>query len=502
MEVEETRTGTAAGGAAPGAAPRGAEPSARFAARAAPGPRVEHPTPHERAARGKAARAHASRSSHGEWEPSPDRPDPVEVLEAQARARVPELVPIRYGRMLASPSRFYRGAAAIMAADLAHAPRSGLVTQLCGDAHLSNFGSFASPERRLVFSINDFDETHPGPFEWDVKRLAASFAVAGKGLGFGKADRRAVVAACASSYRAAMREFASMRVLDTWYRSLEASEVMERWGAAVSPKRRAMAERNLAHASAKNSLRALGKLTQVVDGRRRIVAAPPSVVPIEDLLPPDVAAAFHDVVRGIIRSYRRSLPRDRRKLLERFRYVHAARKVVGVGSVGTRAWIVLLTGRDEDDPLFLQLKEAQPSVLEPYLGRSQYANNGQRVVEGQRMMQAASDLMLGWDRITGIDGVERDYYVRQLWDAKGSALVETMDPATLGVYAEVCGWTLARAHARSGDAIAIAAYLGTGDSFDVALASFAEAYAHQNERDHRALQDAVAAGRIVAETDV
>jgi uncharacterized protein (DUF2252 family) len=470
--------------------------------RRAPAAKVEHPTPGERAARGKAARAEVPRSSHGQWQPAPDRADPVAVLEAQARTRVPELVPIRYGRMLVSPFAFFRGGAAIMAADLAPAPRSGLATQLCGDAHLSNFGGFAAPDRRLVFSLNDFDETLPGPFEWDVKRLAASFAVAGRALGFDEADRRAAVAACARSYRTAMTNFSGMRVMDLWYLRLETSTIVERWGAAMSKKRLRMAERNVAKAQGKDSLRAFGKLTEVVDGKRRIISSPPSVVPIEDLLPSESAARFHEVARGIIRSYRRSLPRDRRKLLERFQYVHAARKVVGVGSVGTRAWIVLLTGRDEDDPLFLQLKEAQASVLEPYLGKSQFANAGQRVVEGQRMMQSASDLMLGWDRITGIDGIERDFYVRQLWDAKGSALVETMDPKTLAVYGEICGWTLARAHARSGDPIAIAAYLGTGTVFDESMASFAESYAEQNERDYAALQAAVATGRIVAETGI
>jgi uncharacterized protein (DUF2252 family) len=470
--------------------------------RRAPARRVEHPTPGERAARGKAARAEVPRSSHAEWQPAADRPDPVAVLDSQARTRVPELVPIRYGRMLVSPFTFFRGAAAIMAGDLAPLPRSGLVAQLCGDAHLSNFGTFAAPDRKLVFSLNDFDETLPGPFEWDVKRLSASFAVAGRALGHDETDRRAAVAACARSYRAAMQDFSTMRAMDIWYLRLDVSTLVKRWGAAVSKKRLKVAKRNVARAETKDSLRAFGKLTEVVDGKRRIISSPPSVVPVEDLLTPELASRFHEIARAIVRSYRRSLPRDRRKLLERFEYVHAARKVVGVGSVGTRAWVVLLTGRDGNDPLFLQLKEAQASVLEPHLGKSPYANSGQRVVEGQRMMQSASDLMLGWDRTTGIDGVQRDFYVRQLWDAKGSALVETMDPRTLSVYGEICGWTLARAHARSGDPIGIASYLGTGSAFDEAMASFAESYADQNERDYAALQEAVTAGRIVAQTGI
>ncbi len=470
--------------------------------RRAPVRRVEHPTPGERAARGKAARAEVPRSSHAEWHPAVDRPDPVAVLDAQARTRVPELVPIRYGRMLVSPFTFFRGAAAIMAADLAPLPRSGLVAQLCGDAHLSNFGTFAAPDRKQVFSLNDFDETLPGPFEWDVKRLSASFAVAGRALGHDETDRRAAVAASARSYRVAMQDFSSMRAMDIWYLRLEVSTAMERWGAALSKKRQKVTRKNVSKAESKDSLRAFGKLTEVVDGKRRIISSPPSVVPVEDLLTPELASRFEEIARTVIRSYRRSLPRDRRKLLERFEYVHAARKVVGVGSVGTRAWVVLLTGRDGNDPLFLQLKEAQASVLEPHLGKSPYANAGQRVVEGQRMMQSASDLMLGWDRTTGIDGVKRDFYIRQLWDAKGSALVETMDPRTLAVYAEICGWTLARAHARSGDPIAIASYLGAGSAFDEAMESFAESYADQNDRDCAALREAVTAGRIVAETGI
>ena len=463
------------------------------------GKAVAHFTPAERAAHGKAARAEVSRSSHGNWEASPARPDPIALLEEQASTRVPELVPIRYGRMLTSPFAFYRGAAYIMAADLSHTPRSGLRVQLCGDAHLSNFGVFAAPDRRMVFSINDFDETLPGPFEWDVKRLFASFAVAGRALGFTEGQRRAAVLAGARSYRETMRDFGSMRTMDIWYSRLEMQTMLERWGGTAGRRRIEKTERSVAKAQTKDSLKAFGKLTEVVDGRRRIVSDPPLIVPIEDLLPPVTHDRLVHTFRALLRSYRRTLPRDRRKLLERFEFHHAARKVVGVGSVGTRAWIFLLMGRDEGDPLFLQAKEAEGSVLEPYLGKSEFANHGQRVVEGQRMMQAESDLMLGWDHVLGMDGMERDFYIRQLWDSKGSADVETMDPKGLSIYGEICGWTLARAHARSGDSIAIASYLGTGDTFDKAMASFAEIYADQNERDFAALKEAVDFGRVTAE---
>jgi uncharacterized protein (DUF2252 family) len=463
---------------------------------------VAHLTPAQRAARGKAARAEVPRTSHGKWEPSPARPDPIALLEEQAKTRVAELVPIRYGRMLTSSFAFYRGAAYIMASDLSQTPRSGLRVQLCGDAHLSNFGVFAAPDRRVVFSVNDFDETLPGPFEWDVKRLFASFAVAGRALGFDEAQRARAVLAGARAYRATMREFASMPTMDVWYSRLEIQALLDRLSAAAGKRRIKKAERLVEKAETKDSLRAVSKLTHVVDGQRQIVSNPPLVVPIEDLLAPESIDRIQDAFRVLIRSYRRTLPRDRRKLLERFDYHHAARKVVGVGSVGTRAWIILLVGRDEDDPLFLQAKEAQPSVLEAFLGKSEFANMGQRVVEGQRMIQSASDVMLGWDRTAGIDGIERDFYLRQLWDSKGSADVDSMDPKGLEIYAEVCGWTLARAHARSGDAVALAAYLGTGDAFDRALVTFAERYADQNERDYASLKDAVASGRVTAEMGV
>src|SRR3954447_11091389 len=461
--------------------------------------RVEHLTPEERAARGKAARAAVPRSSHARWEPAPDRRDPVAVLEVQAQTRVPELVPIRYGRMLVSPFTFYRGAAALMAGDLAGSPRTGLDVQLCGDAHLSNFGAFAAPDRRLIFGVNDFDETHPGPFEWDVKRLAASFAVAGRDRGFDAAQRAAVNRTVGRSYREAMREFAQMRALDIWYARLDVDDIAKQWAAQATPKQRKRFERNLAKTRAKDSLRASDRLTHLVDGHPRIIDDSPLIVPIEELVSADERVALENTFRTLIRAYRRTLSRDRRPLLGRFHYAHAARKVVGVGSVGTRAWIVLMLGKDDGDPLFLQLKEAEASVLEPYLGKSEFNNHGERVVEGQRLMQSASDIMLGWLRTAGVDGVERDFYIRQLWDGKGSAIVEAMNPVALAAYAGLCGWTLARAHARSGDAVAIGSYLGSGASFDRAIAEFAEAYADQNEADYAALQRAVDGERVVAE---
>jgi uncharacterized protein (DUF2252 family) len=463
---------------------------------------LQHFTPAERRARGKAARQELPRSAHATWEPAPRRRDPVDLLEDQAATRLPELGPIRYGRMLVSPFTFFRGGASIMAADLADGPRTGLHTQLCGDAHLANFGIFAAPDRRLVFSINDFDETLPGPFEWDVKRLAASCAVAGRDRGFDEANRRAVAMAAVREYREAMARFAAMRNIDVWYTRLDVAGIIDRFAAAMSSKEMKRLKTNVAKARTKDSLRALAKLCRSVDGELRIVGNPPLVTPIEDVLPGAEQQHLEDVVRRMIRTYRQTLPRDRRNLLESYGYAHAARKVVGVGSVGARAWILLLVGRDNNDPLFLQFKEAQASVLEPFLGRSEYAQHGQRVVEGQRMMQAAPDIMLGWERIVAIDGEEKDFYIRQLWDAKGSAEIELMDPAGLTAYARICGWTLARAHARSGDRIAIAAYLGKSESFDRAMASFAELYADQNDRDYRALQEAASSGRVTAEMDM
>jgi hypothetical protein len=463
--------------------------------------RVEHPSESERTAKGKAARTEVPRSAHAAWEPPKDRTSPLELLEQQAQTRVPELVPIRYGRMLVSPFTFYRGAAYLMASDLAGAPRTSLTVQLCGDAHLSNFGAFAAPDRRLVFSINDFDETHPGPFEWDVKRLAASFAVAGRDRGFDDKQREAVNLAVGRSYREAMSKYAGMRNLDLWYTRIDVDDLLADLARFATAKEQKRADKNLAKTRTKDSLKAFAKLTEVVDGEARIVADPPVVTPIEDLLG-DRADEFDAFLHGVIRSYRRTLAGDRRRLLERYRYGHAARKVVGVGSVGTRAFIMLLLGRDDNDPLFLQFKEAEASVLEPFLGKSEFANHGQRVVEGQRLTQAASDIMLGFISAEGIDGVKRDFYVRQLWDAKGSALVELMEPAMLRMYATACGAELARAHARSGDAIAITSYLGANDTFDRAIALFAESYANQNDRDYALLIKAADDGKITIEKGV
>jgi uncharacterized protein (DUF2252 family) len=459
----------------------------------------------ERLARGKAARKEAPRSMHRTWEPAADRPDPVALLQEQAVSRVPELVPIRYGRMLVSPGTFYRGAALIMASDLAALPRSGVTVQLCGDAHLSNFGVFASPERQLIFDINDFDETLPGPWEWDVKRLAASFEIAGRDLGFAAADRRAVVLAGVREYRESMREAAGMRTLDSWYAHMSAEQVATLIGAEVRSKRLGKQEakeaaQDIAKARTRDSVRVFAKRTGQIGGELRIVRDPPLIMPIEDLLPaPAARERAENSVRKLIQSYRRTLPLEHHPI-EEFRYVHMARKVVGVGSVGTRCWIFLLVGRNQDDPLFLQAKEAQASVLERFLGPSQHRNHGQRVVTGQRVMQAASDIFLGWQRVTDIDGQTRDYYLRQFHDWKGSAEVDTLRVPGATLYARMCGATLARAHARWGDRVAIASYLGSGDLFDEAVADFSAAYADQNERDYQALARAVKTGRLPAET--
>jgi len=456
-------------------------------------------TPEERAAAGKATRAQVPRSSHAVWDPPADRADPVAVLEGQARSRVPELIPIRHGRMLASEFAFFRGGAAVMAADLATTPSSGFRVQLCGDAHLSNFGGFASPDRDMIFSVNDFDETIPGPWEWDVKRLAASFAIAGRERGFSPKERRGIVLASMSRYREAIREFAGMRNLDVWYARLDTVGILERWRKDVTTKAVRTFEQNVAKARGKDSLRALAKLCHDVNGGPRIISDPPLIVPLDELLSGADHAQLDAAVRRILRDYQRSVPSDRRQLLDGYEIVDVARKVVGVGSVGTRAWIALLLGRDLGDPLFLQIKEAQESVLAPFAGASRYRNQGQRVVEGQRLMQAASDILLGWYRTEGVDGKQRDFYVRQLWDWKLSADVEHMSPSTMRIYGEACGWTLARAHARSGDRIAIAAYLGSGRQFETAIAEFAEAYADQNERDYRVFSAAVDDGVLTAE---
>jgi uncharacterized protein (DUF2252 family) len=464
--------------------------------------RVPHLTPGERAARGKAARAEAPRSRHAEWEPWVERPDPIALLEEQAQSRVPELVPIRYERMAASPFAFFRGAAYVMASDLAGTPRSGIQAQLCGDAHLSNFGGFASPERELVFDVNDFDETLPGPWEWDVKRLAASIAIAGRENGFDAEQRCDTVAAAVRQYRETVRNFAGMRNLDIWYARLDQATIIARFETDATAAQLKVFEKTVAKAKRKDNTRAFERLAHTGDGEPQIVSDPPLIERIEDLLPQAQAEELEQGMHQLLRSYRASLQGDRRRLLERYRYVDLARKVVGVGSVGTRAWVVLMLGRDGDDPLFLQCKEAQASVLEPFASKSEYSHHGRRVVEGQRLMQASSDIMLGWLRVTGIDGETRDFYVRQLWDWKSSANIESMAPSGMALYGRMCGGTLARAHARSGDGIAIASYLGRGDTFDRAICAFAETYADQNELDHKALMQAIASGRVQAVSGV
>jgi uncharacterized protein (DUF2252 family) len=459
-------------------------------------------TPAERAAAGKAARAEVPLESHAGFDPPPGRPDPITLLEEQAATRLPDLVPIRYGRMMVSPFSYYRGAALPMASDLASTPVSGLAVQACGDAHLSNFGIFGSPERRLVFDVNDFDETLPGPWEWDVKRLAASLEVAGRENGFPRKKRREMVLAAAARYREAMRTFAGLSNLDVWYASADMDQIRAEFGSQLRAKQVKRVDAGLAKARTKDSMQALSKLTRLVDGRPRIISDPPLLVPIEDLVDqPARKKGLMAELNQLIAGYRRTLETDRRFLLEQYEYADMARKVVGVGSVGTRCWIVLMTGRDTDDPLFLQVKEAEDSVLSRFVGVSRYANQGQRVVAGQRLMQASSDIFLGWQHIeAGLDQRARDFYVRQLRDWKFSFDITAAIPRGMRLYGELCGWTLARAHARSGDRIAIAAYLGASDSFDLAIASFANDYADQNERDHQALVAAAASGRIIAET--
>jgi uncharacterized protein (DUF2252 family) len=472
---------------------------ARAAKKRASSP-AEHLTVAERTARGRAARSEAPRSSHAGFEPASDRPDPVELLERQAATRVPELVAIRYGRMLVSPFTFYRGAALIMASDLAGTPRSGFPVQVCGDAHLSNFGVFASPERRLVFDINDFDETLPGPWEWDVKRLAASMMIAAQDRDFALKDQERVVLDTVEEYRAAMARFAGMTSLDVWYAHLDVESVVAELAPQLKPREIRRTEKTLARARTRDSMSAFSKLTHMVDGEPRIVADPPLIVPIEDLAEggrDEMFEALHERVRA----YRSTLQFDRRILLEQYRMTDFARKVVGVGSVGTRAWIALLFGRDERDPLFLQMKEAESSVLEGFLEPSEFANHGERVVTGQHLMQASSDIFLGWLHVdSSLDERARDFYVRQLRDWKGSAEIEQMEPKGMSAYGRLCGWTLARAHARSGDRIAIASYLGRGSSFERAIVQFSAAYAEQNQRDYEALSKAVESGRTEART--
>jgi hypothetical protein len=459
---------------------------------------IPHFTAAEHFARGRAARAETPRRSQAGWEPFPGRPDPVGLLEQQAVSRQQDLVPIRYGRMMASPFAFYRGAALIMASDLATTSRTGLKTQLCGDAHLSNFGVYESPDRTLIFDMNDFDETLPGPWEWDVKRLAASFEVATRARGMDAAQRRDIVLQVARSYREALTQFATMRHLDVWYARLDMSEVMQMLQTTGDKRVIGSVQRGLEKAMTKDSLRALNKLTVTVDGVPRFRVDPPLLVPAVSLLSDEETARFTQVITEFLAKYRESLDLDRRHVLEGYRFMQLARKVVGVGSVGTRAWVVLMLGAGNEDPLFLQLKQAQNSVLERFAGRSQFRNQGRRVVEGQRLMQAASDIMLGWYRLNTFAGEQGDFYVRQLWDGKASVDPATMLLGLFSPYAHVCGWTLARAHARAGDRMAIAGYLGRADVFDQAIADFSTAYADQNERDYDELLAAIKSGRIQA----
>jgi uncharacterized protein (DUF2252 family) len=461
-----------------------------------------HPTVEERVAHGKAARKRVPRSAHAEWSEAQRTHDPIALLQQQADTRVPDLVPIRHGRMSASPFANYRGAALMMAADLATVPNSGLIVQLCGDAHLSNFGGFASPERKLVFDLNDFDETLPGPFEWDVKRLVASIEVAARANGFDDDTRADMVLASGRSYREAMGQFAAMRDLEVWYSSIDVEAALATMAAQADAAQRKRTKKGLAKAHNKNQLRAAAKLTTLVDGQLRFIDDPPLLVSAGKLFGTELGKDLENAVRGSLDSYHQSLNEDRRHLLDKYQFVDLARKVVGVGSVGTRAWIALFIGRDEDDPLVLQVKEAQASVLEQFLPASTYPTHGQRVVEGQRLMQASSDILLGWQQTDGIDGIRRDYFMRQLWDWKASVEVELLQPPMLRRYGELCAWTLARAHARSGDRIAISAYLGNSEGFDRAMAAFAAAYADQNDRDHQTLLAAIADGRLEAESGI
>jgi uncharacterized protein (DUF2252 family) len=464
--------------------------------------KVPHPSLDERRARGKAARKQVKPSGHSGWVPKAGRPDPVALLEEQNATREPDLVPVRRGRMMVSPFTFYRGAAKIMGADLKDTPTAGLTVQLCGDAHISNFGLYASPERTLLFDLNDFDETLPGPFEYDVKRMAASVTIAAQNNAFSRADARAATLESVKAYREAMADFAGMRTLDIWYARVSEQDVLTAVSTAARDKKEAKsankrAKKTVGKARTRDSLQALSKLAERVDGQYRIVTQPPVIIPLTEVAASRGISAdqIEEGIHDQFRAYRATLPDERRHLLEQFELVDAARKVVGVGSVGTGAYIVLLQGRDQDDPLFLQVKEATTSVLEDHLPKSRYAQHGERVVHGQRMMQAASDIFLGWTK-----GIEADRYLywRQLRDMKGSAEIETMLPANLAFYGRVCGHTLARAHARSGDPVAIAEYLGKDDRFDTSIADFSDRYADQNERDYQAFTEAIRTGRLKA----
>ncbi|MFJ6573868.1 DUF2252 domain-containing protein [Streptomyces sp. NPDC091292] len=463
------------------------------------GPR---PTPRERAARGRAARKKSPRSGHADFEPGQRRADPIGIIEAQSATRVPDLVPIRYGRMSESPFRFYRGAAAIMANDLASTADSGIRVQLCGDAHLMNFRLLGSPERRLVFDINDFDETLPGPWEWDVKRLSASLVIAARENSWPAKERAAIVRAAVRSYRERMRAFAGMGTLDVWYEHADMDQLQLMAHQRLGARGRGEFTKAMAKARTRDSLKAFDKLTEIRHGQRRFAPDPPLLVPVDDLLGGARRDRFVEELRSLVADrYARSLPTDRRHLLRQFEVVDIARKVVGVGSVGTRCWVLLLLGKDDEDPLILQAKEADKSVLADHVGASHYDNQGERVVAGQRLMQAVGDVFLGWDRVTGLDDKRRDFYVRQLHDWKGIIDPTIMVPRGMRAFADLCGATLARAHARSGDRIAIAAYLGGGDSFDRAIAEFAERYADQNEIDHAALVEAARRGRVKATSE-
>ena len=450
-------------------------------------PRVPHPSAAERVEAGKNARSHTPRTAHATLQLPPDR-DPVARIRKEDEGRIVDLVPIRHERMRASAFAFYRGTASLMGSDLASSPHTDLPVQLCGDAHLSNFGAYASPDRALVFDLNDFDETRPGPFEWDVKRLATSFEIAGRHRDLTPHARRALALTVVATYRTTMRELAAMTNLGVWYSRMDAARMNQMFAKELDPKAKRAFREAGTKARAKDTARALSRLTENVDGEPRFVSRPPLIVPVDELLPEaqkreEVEEAIHE----LLRRYRRTLQFDRRVLLEQYRYVDLAHKVVGIGSVGTRCWIALFLGRDPSDALVLQIKEASTSVLEPYLGPAGFTNHGERVVEGQRLMQASSDIFLGWIRNpSGFDGNQRDFYVRQLWDWKGGFEIETAPTAAFRPYALICGWTLARAHARSGDRIAIASYLGKGDAFDIAVADFASAYADVAEADYLA----------------
>lgn len=451
----------------------------------------------ERRKIGREVRESVPRDSLAHWDPPADRRDPVQLLMDQSDYRVQELVPIRYARMLSSEFAFYRGAAAVMASDLSYSPNTHMTVQICGDAHLVNFGGYAAPDRAFVFDVNDFDETLPGPFEFDLKRLVASFAVAGRDRQFDEATRAPIIQEVVRTYRSAIQTFSEMERMDVWYSRLTADDIEAEWGADVTKKMRKNFEKTVAKAQTKTSQRALQKLTVTSpDGTTSFDSNPPFMVPLSEVFGDEDREEAQAAVQSALVGYRRSLASDRRTLFSGYRVVDLARKVVGVGSVGTRCWVMLLTAdQDESDVLMLQIKQAFPSVYEAYLGPSRSPQHGQRVVEGQRVMQAASDILLGWTQVT-IKGQENDFYVRQMWDWKESADISTMDPDALKVYGQLCGWTLARAHARSGDRVALAGYLGSDDKFDKAMVAFAEAYADQNAKDYKALQDAASAGRI------